>query len=41
MLINKLDNVEVKLSEEAASYNPYVLPQSMDDQLKAAIAQLQ
>jgi len=34
-------DVEVKLSEEAASYNPYVLPQSMDDQLKAAIAQLQ
>ena len=32
-------NVEVSLSEEAAKYNFYVLPQALDDQLKAALAQ--
>lgn len=34
-----LPSVEVSLSEEAKQYNFYVLPQSLDDQLQAAIAQ--
>ena len=33
--------VQVSLSEEAMEYNIYVLPQSLDDQLKAAVAQFQ
>lgn len=32
---------EVSLSEEAKKYNFYVLPQALDDQLKAAVAQFQ
>ncbi|MBQ3013532.1 MAG: hypothetical protein IJD75_00135 [Clostridia bacterium] len=34
-------DVQVSLSEEAKTYNVYVLPQSLDDQLKAAVAQFQ
>ena len=34
-------NVEAVLSEEALEYNFYVLPQSKDDQLQAALAQFQ
>ena len=34
-------DVEVSLSDEAKTYNIYVLPQELDDQLQAAIAQFE
>ena len=34
-------HVQVSQSEEALQYNPYLLPESLDDQLIAAIGQLQ
>lgn len=37
--IGIVPDVEVSLSEEARTYNLYTLPQSLDDQLLAAIAQ--